>query len=159
MLLSAYAPAFLIVALRAQIVSLRIVAATLAVAGLLGLFIAVRAVLRQTVGASRITAVEPITASDVVAYLVPYALAFLVEPQPTTMDLIAYAMFVALTGVIYVRARLLRINPILMAIGYQPVRVRTESGASLDVFTRSRLLPGDELHTATLADQLRLARR
>jgi len=159
MLLSAYAPAFLIVALRTQVVGLRIAAAALAVAGLVGLLVAVRAVLRQTIGASRISAVEPISASDVVAYLFPYGFAFLVEPRPTTLDLVAYAAFVVLTGVIYVRARLLRINPILLAIGYRPVRVQTNSGATLDVFTRLLLLPGDELRTATLADQLRLARR
>ena len=70
MLLSAYAPAFLIVALRSQIVGLRIAAAALAVAGLVGLLVAVRVALRQSIGASRISAVEPISASDVVAYLV-----------------------------------------------------------------------------------------
>jgi len=60
---------------------------------------------------------------DVAAYLATYLLPFVTVFTGRWQDIVSLACFVAVLGIIYVRSRLIYINPTLALIGYHVARI------------------------------------
>jgi len=91
---------------------------------------------------------------EVAGYLVTYLLPLLTVAEPTPKDWLAYILFIALVGVIYVRTDMLHINPLLYLFGFLVFDVVLEGGQQYLVVTRRRLHPGDSIQAAPLRSYL-----
>jgi hypothetical protein len=147
---SSYAPLFLLLALRFEGRTLRLVAL---LAGLIGVADGARLVLWQPrhVGASpyRLSEVRD-HGSQVAGYLVTYLLPFLVITDPRGADLGAYALFLGIVGLIFVRSDMAEINPTLYILRRRVVQVTTEEGFSGFAVVRGAPEPGDILRAIHL---------
>ena len=117
--LSSFAPLFVLLAIRFDEAHLRIICAALAVVGAGGLWLIFRAAIKL----KSIETVTPLLlddkGADVSGYLATYLLPFLVLPNPSPADQVAYVLFLAVAGIIYVRSRMLQINPMLYLCSYR----------------------------------------
>jgi hypothetical protein len=82
---------------------------------------------------------------DVAGYVATYLLPLVVVAAPTNSDLLAYLLVFAAMGLIYVRSRLIQINPTLYFFGYRLFRVSTEDGFEGYLLTIGEPRPGDQL--------------
>lgn len=147
---SSYAALFLLLALRFDDRVLRLVTLSL---GMIGLLDGVRLVLWQPrhVGKSPYKIIEVRDhGSQVAGYLVTYLLPFLPVSDPSVSDVVAYALFLAIVGLIFVRSDMAEINPTLYLLGRRVLQVRTEEGWSGFAVVRDPLAPGDTLHAVRL---------
>jgi hypothetical protein len=94
--------------------------------------------------------------SDVAGYLATYLLPFLTVAEPDTRDVIAYILFLLVTGLIYVRSEMTQINPTLYLLGRRVVRVTTTGGWSGYVIMRTRLEPDEPIQTVSLNPEVRV---
>lgn len=124
MFLSSYAPLFLLVGLRSIDDSHAIagVAGVLVIAGAAGTFVLLNAAPSKTDEIYKLVEVEK-RDGDVAAYAATYLLPFVTVFSGKTLDVISLAAFVAFLGFIYVRSRLIYVNPVLMLLGYHLWRV------------------------------------
>jgi hypothetical protein len=148
--LGSYALLFVLLAVRFHTTWLEIACAALATIGFLDM-------LWIVFGVSRRTAQEPIrlatitdAGSDVAGYLATYLLPFLTVAEPSTRDVIAYIIFLLVTGLVYVRSEMTQINPTLYVLGRRVVRVTTDAGWSGYIVIRSSPEPGDVIQTVPL---------
>jgi hypothetical protein len=93
---------------------------------------------------------------DVGGYITAYLLPLLVVPQPTPGDLLAYMVILLVLGIIYVRSRMIQMNPLLYVLGLRLHAITTKDG--FDGYLISKEIPrvGDELHV-TRRDNILLA--
>jgi hypothetical protein len=91
---------------------------------------------------------------EVAGYLVTYLLPLLTVTTPTSSDWLAYTLFVALVGVIYVRTDMIHINPLLYLFGFRVFDVVLEGGQQYLVITRRNLVSGDSIQAAPLRSNL-----
>jgi 5-methylcytosine-specific restriction endonuclease McrA len=124
MFLSSYSPLFLLVGLRSVDDShaIAIVAGLLVIAGAAGTVLLLSAAPSKTDEIYKLVEVEK-RDGDVAAYAATYLLPFLTVFNGKTLDVISLAAFVAFLGFIYVRSRLIYVNPVLMLLGYHLWRV------------------------------------
>jgi len=122
--LSSYAPLFVLVAIRSIGTSrvLAITSAALALLGLAGTLIFLLAVREKPAGIYDLLEVEN-RDPDVAAYAATYLLPFLTVFSGTWQDLASLAGFVLILGIVYVRSRLIYINPLLSLLGFRLWRV------------------------------------
>jgi hypothetical protein len=103
--------------------------------------------------------------SDLAAYLVTYLLPFVTVFSSDWQDLASLAGFIVILGVVYVRSRLIYLNPTLALLGYQldrviPATPGTEKDATLVrwpryVLTQSRsLAPGERIRAREVTPDL-----
>lgn len=147
---SSYAPLFLLLALRLDDDIVRVIVLFLGAAGVLD---AVRLVLWQPrrIGPSPYTVREVADhGSQVAGYLVAYLLPFLAIAHPTASDLAAYALFLLIVAVIFVRSEMAEINPTLYLLGRRVVQIKTEEAWSGFAVVRGLPQPGDTLRAAHL---------
>jgi hypothetical protein len=77
--------------------------------------------------------------TDVSGYLAAYLLPFLTVADPSTTDLVAYAIFVAVAGLVYVRSGLMQINPTVYLMSRKVLRATIPvQGTTREVFVISR---------------------
>lgn len=77
--------------------------------------------------------------TDVSGYLAAYLLPFLTVAHPSTTDLVAYAIFVAVAGLVYVRTGLMQINPTVYLMSRKVLRATIPvQGTTREVFVISR---------------------
>jgi hypothetical protein len=77
--------------------------------------------------------------AEVSGYLAAYLLPFLTVAEPDSIDLITYAIFVVVAGLIYVRSGLMQINPTVYLLNRRVVRATTPvKGTTKEVFVISR---------------------
>lgn len=148
--LSSYSALFLLLALRFDDRNLRLVSLGL---GVIGLFDAVRLVLWQPkrVGASPYTiAGVSDHGSQVAGYLVSYLLPFLPITDPTMSDIVAYALFLLVVGIIFIRSDMAQINPTLYLLGRRVLQIKTDEGWSGFAVVRGLPQPGDTLRAVHL---------
>ena len=81
------------------------------------------------------TGAEPIRVADVEdagaeasGYLATYLLPFLTIASPSVRDVAAYAVFLAIGGLIYVRSEMTQVNPTLYLLGWRIAKVSTNEG-------------------------------
>jgi len=94
--------------------------------------------------------------SEVAGYLATYLLPFLTVAEPNTRDVIAYILFLLVTGLIYVRSEMTQINPTLYLLSRRVVRVTTTAGWSGYVITRTHPEPNQPIKTVTLNAEVRV---
>jgi hypothetical protein len=143
--LSSYTPAFGALALRFDSPTwLRVACAALTAAGATA-SIWFLAVMRLFTKDS--VAIETIEdrGADVAGYLATYLLPVVVLSTPTTLDVIAYAMIFAVIGIIFVRSRLVYVNPTFYVFWFRLFYVTTDHGFEGYLLTRSEPVPGDRL--------------
>ncbi|MGI8576276.1 MAG: hypothetical protein ACR2MA_13350 [Egibacteraceae bacterium] len=77
--------------------------------------------------------------ADVSGYLAAYLLPFLTVADPSATDLVAYAIFVAVAGLVYVRSGLMQINPTVYLMSRKVLRATIPvRGTTKEVFVISR---------------------
>jgi hypothetical protein len=114
-------------------------------------------------GVSSRTAAEPIRVSnvedagpEVAGYLATYLLPFLTVAQPSARDIMAYVVFLLVTGLVYVRSEMTQVNPTLYLLGRRVVRVETDQGWSGHLILRSSVRPGAIVRTVPLNPVVRV---
>lgn len=114
-------------------------------------------------GVSRRTGPDPLRLAtvkdagpEVAGYLATYLLPFLTVAEPDGRDIAAYALFVAVTGLIYVRSDMAQINPTLYLLGRRVLKVATDQDWHGYVIARSSLEPGSLLRAVPLNDSIRV---
>jgi hypothetical protein len=88
--------------------------------------------------------------ADVGGYVSAYLLPLLVVPEPTAGDLAAYVLILFVIGLVYVRSKMIQLNPLLYLVGQRLYAVTTVDGF------RGYLIQGQE---PTLGTEVRVARR
>lgn len=128
MFVSSYSPMLVVLAIRFDGATLRATCAGLAAVGLLYLAVVVGVVPRFS-SARPYTLTEVTDASaEVAGYLASYLLPFVTVASPSARDLIGYAIYGLVVGVIFVRSDLARINPALYLVGYRVASVSVKDG-------------------------------
>jgi hypothetical protein len=122
--LSSYTPLFVLIAIRSIGRSTVIVTScgALAVAGIAGTTLFLATATRKSRGDYVLLDVEN-RDGDVAGYAATYLLPFVTVFSARWQDVVSLAGFIAFLGVIYVRSRLVFINPLLAVLGYHLWRV------------------------------------
>ncbi len=122
--LSSYLPLFALVGIRSVGKSNTIAAACalLAVAAVVGTAVFLCAAYQRNTIDIYLTAVER-RDPDVAAYLATYLLPFMTVFTGRWQDVVSLAGFILVLGIVYVRSRLIYINPTLALLGYHVTRV------------------------------------
>lgn len=114
-------------------------------------------------GVSRRTGADPLRLAtvddagpEVAGYLATYLLPFLTVAEPDGRDIAAYALFLVVTGLIYVRSEMAQINPTLYLLGRKVLKVVTDQDWDGYVIARSSLKSGSVLHAVPLNDSIRV---
>jgi hypothetical protein len=134
--LSSYLPLFLLVGLRSigRSDGVAIGCGVLVAAGAVGTMLFLRTATKKSRGRYRILDVHK-RDGDVAAYAATYLLPFVTVFSGGWRDLLSLAVFILFLGVIYVRSRLIYVNPILAFFGYhlwQVIAVTAGNEASSD---------------------------
>lgn len=141
--LSSYAPAFLILAVRAVNRSCVMVAVSLSLAALsiAALLLFVYVIRKGAPYRATLEDVEPRDA-EIAAYVATYLLPFLTVFGATAQDVVALALFLFFIGVLWVNSGLIYLNPVLALGGYHVyvVRARAVGANPADTLVRSFLL-------------------
>jgi hypothetical protein len=114
--------------------------------------------------AARRLAVTPVTVvrarqrdSDAIAYVATYVVPFATLGVADWRSRAALLLFLALIAILYIRAHLFYVNPLLSIVGYRLFEVETGSDQLLLVVTRRPFLAsGAELDVRTLSDYVYL---
>jgi len=122
--LSSYSPLFLLVALRTIGTSdiLALGCGVLTFLGLVGTYLFLTTGKKKGTRNYQLAAVENHD-SDVAAYTATYLLPFLTVFSGTWQDITSLAVFVVIFGIVYVRSRLIYVNPMLSLLGFRLWRV------------------------------------
>jgi hypothetical protein len=124
MFLSSYLPLFALIGVRSIDRSDLISSSCglLIVGGAGGTFLFLRTAERKPAGIYQLLAVEN-SDGDVAAYAATYLLPFVTVFSGEWQDVLTLAGFIAFLGIIYVRSRLIYVNPVLALMGYHLWRV------------------------------------
>lgn len=122
--LSSYMPLFLLLGLRSihRSTGIAIVSGVLTVCGATGTILFLRAARKKTPGLFQLLEVEN-RDPDVAAYAATYLLPFLTVFSGEWQDYTSLGAFIVILGVIYVRSRLIYVNPVLALLGFRLWRV------------------------------------
>ena len=89
---------------------------------------------------------------DAVAYVATYLVPFAAIAATTLREQLALGFFVILIAVLYVRAGLFYVNPLLAVLGYRLFQVVTPGSATVVLIARRSFLPSDSvLHARRLS--------
>lgn len=90
---------------------------------------------------------------DALAYVATYLVPFAAVTATSARARGAFALFVVLLAILYVRAELFYMNPLLAVVGYRLFQVQTPKGASVVLITSRRFVAADStLKTRRLSD-------
>jgi hypothetical protein len=157
MFISSYAVLFALVGLRLDSGPARIIAFLVAAYGLLvalfAVFITPRAVAADP--PKTVVALED-RGAEVAGYLVAYVLPFVMAPNPSASELIAYLAFLSVVGVIYARSSLLYLNPTIYLLCKRTVALKFDSADRrwMMVITSRDLRVGDLVSVRRLSANL-----
>jgi len=152
--LSSYAPLFAMLAIRFDDARLRWVCIVLATAGLVIVVLCIVGVPRL-IGASvyRIDRVSP-AGAEAAGYLASYLLPFLTVALPTSRDLWAYGVFLIIAGIVYTRTAVIQVNPMLLILGWQILRIENSEGLNAYLVSRRSVVAGDRVRGVRLASDV-----
>lgn len=85
---------------------------------------------------------------DVLAYVATYLVPFAAVSAHSGRERTALAIFVLIVALLYVRAEVFYVNPLLAAVGYRLFQVVTPEGASVVLITRRRFVPAASVTSA-----------
>jgi hypothetical protein len=152
-----YAPLFAILAIRFDNRRLSAACAIVAVLSAASMFLILRAVGNIEPDPHEIRAITD-QGGQVAGYLATYLLPFVTVDDPSARDVIAYAAFVAVVGIVYIQAEMAQINPLLYLIGLKVYSVTTTDGWSGFLITRRQLRVGSKVLASQLENTLALER-
>lgn len=90
---------------------------------------------------------------DAIGYVATYLIPFAAMPGSEGRAKFAVMIFLAVVGVLYIRAFLFYVNPLLSLAGFRLFEIETETGRTLLVITRRMFIPANaELTVRTLSD-------
>jgi hypothetical protein len=154
--LGSYAALFTLLAIRFEVTWLEVACAVLAVIGYADMIWIVFGITRRIEHEPITPAAVSDAGSDVAGYLATYLLPFLTVAEPSVRDVVAYALFLLVTGLIYVRSEMTQINPTLYLLGRRVARVTTGDGWSGYVIMRTRPEPDEPIQTVSLNPEVRV---
>lgn len=96
---------------------------------------------------------------EALSYIVSYLLPFLALPSEEWQKFIALAVFYVLLGVLFVKADLIHINPVLLLANYRIYEVQDSMGSTRTVISKSRLVHGSELFVIDIGDSLSIEKK
>jgi hypothetical protein len=155
--ISSYSPLFALLAIRFDQLWLRLVCAGLACLGLISFVLIFRLDGKKSRGAYRIVSVTD-AGSQVAGYLASYLLPFLTVSTPSTKDIVAYSVFLAVVCSVYVKTSLLQINPILYLFRWQVFEVQDSRGFRGFVISRNRILANSDILATRFGDNVLIDR-
>jgi len=152
--LSSYAPLFLMLALRFELLWLRIACVTLGIAGIVALVLFFVASKASAIDSPRRVESVSNAGAAASAYLAGYLLPFLAVPQPTTADLLAYAVFFIVAYPVNAKTGLLQVNPLIFMLPGRSIQTLTFSGGkSYLVVALGRVRVGDEVRLQPVGNE------
>lgn len=119
--ISSYAPLWAMFALRFEAWWLRLVFASLCVLGVLVAWFLLRRN-RTALPSNQEIKIVGDGGAEVSGYLAAYLLPFLTLAAPPLLDGLAYLIFFAVAGVVYVRSGLMQVNPTIYLLGWRVAR-------------------------------------
>lgn len=157
MFVSSYAPLFVLLALRFDGATLRVVCGALALVGVVAAVWILRAQRGVTPDEYEVREARP-AGTEASAYLAGYLLPFLTVSQPSGSDLAAYVLFIVVAGVVHVRTGIIQVNPTLFCLGWTILAVTDGHGVQRYLVTRHRYVRGDTLQAVAMGDDVLLER-
>jgi hypothetical protein len=154
--LGSYALLFTLLAIRFEVTWLEIACVALAALGFLDMLWIVFGVTRRKEPEPIVPAAMSDAGSEVAGYLATYLLPFLTVSEPNTRDVVAYILFLLVTGLIYVRSEMTQINPTLYLLSRRVVRVTTTDGWSGYVIMRTHPEPNQPIKAVSLNAEVRV---
>jgi hypothetical protein len=154
--LCSYAPLFAILAIRFRTVWLEIACAALAALGLAA-GLAVIARFRRLAGQRWTATHVEDRGYEVAGYLASYLLPFVTVPEPGVRDLIGYAIFLFIAGVVYIRSGMLQVNPTLYLLGWRVMAVTVGEGWVGFALGRRTLRPGQAISVRRVTERVFIA--
>lgn len=154
---SSYAPLFLILAIRFNVTLLEITCGVLAVAGAATLGFLLHALRGLNATPYKVTSVGD-RGADVAGYLATYLLPFVMVPEPSARELVAYILFLVIVGVVYVRSNMTQVNPLLYLLGYRIAEITTIDGWNGYLVSRKPPKIGDTLLVSRMLNTVALER-
>jgi len=151
--LSAYAPLFLIFALRFERWQLWVPCAVLCVVGVVAGPLVLRAFRGVTAQALPLKTVED-RGAEVSGYLAGYIVPFVAAKDPEPGQILGYAVFILLAAVIYLRSTLVQINPTLYFFGWRVVSIQVGEGWSGHLLTKRNLPAGATIRGIRLTERV-----
>jgi hypothetical protein len=152
--LCSYAPLFAILAIRFEPIWLTLFCSAVATAGIVGGLTVLRRFRRVEAESWPLSAVTD-RGAEVAGYLASYLLPLVSVPEPSVRDLIAYGVFITVTGVLYIKSGLVRVNPTLYVLGWRLQEVQIGSGSwSGYVLSQRRIAADESLRGVRLTDRL-----
>jgi hypothetical protein len=124
LLLSAYAPLFVILAIRFQGTALKWVCGILAGVGVAHLIFVLAISPRLSAARSYPVSEVNDAGGEVAGFLPIYLLPFVAVPSPSVGDIVSYIIFAAVVAAIFIRSNLAQINPTLYLIGWRVASVQ-----------------------------------
>lgn len=157
LVLSSYSLLFALLAIRVDYVWLKWTCGGLAFLGVLSLLAVVGSALRTTRETVEIDTIRG-PGAEASAYLSAYLLPFVVSPTPTPWDLLAYAVFLIVAGVVTTRTGVVQINPLVYLVGYRVLEVTPSRGEPMLILIRGNKRKGDKITVHRLPSDVGIAR-
>jgi hypothetical protein len=146
LLLSSYAAMFIAMALRFDCPHwLRWACIGLAVIGVAATFYFLSLTKSLSHDSATLASVDD-RGADVAGYLATYLLPLVVVGAPKLNDILAYALILCVIGLVYVRSRMVQINPTFYVLGYRLFYVATDEGFAGYLLARREPEAGSRLH-------------
>lgn len=151
-----YVGLFGLLAIRFDTAWVRLACVALAVMGT-GFMLWIVLVVARRSGAEpiRVNVVED-AGAEVSGYLATYLLPFLTVAAPNVLDVVAYVIFLAIGGLIYVRSEMTQVNPTLYLLGRRVAKVSTLEGWRGYVIVRAHPEVDDVIRVVSLNSAVRV---
>jgi hypothetical protein len=92
---------------------------------------------------------------DAIGYVATYVVPFAALGVSSWQSKLALLFFIALIGLLYIRAHLFYVNPLLSAVGFRLFEVETLSGRIMLVLSRQKFMPAKStVDVQTLSDYI-----
>ena len=157
LLLSSYVPLFVVGAVRFEDGRLRVALGVLVAVGIWSLISLIRVSTRRVHPREATPTCVRDLSSEVAAYVATYLLPLMTVADPGPRDLVAYALVLAVIGVVFVNSDLVGVNPLLSLCRYRVFQVsgvrKLATGEEADtiVISRGRVVAGSTVKLANLA--------
>jgi hypothetical protein len=162
LVVSSYAPLFVLLAVRFRDPRLWISCLAAALVGLIALWYLLHRDRRASAPSFMLASVQS-AGAEAVGYLGAYLLPFLTVSSPGVRDLIAYAGFFVIAVVVHLRTAIVPVNPLLYLVGWSVYSVEStpQGGQAFKGFlvARGRVLSGETIRASRFDDSVLIGRQ
>ena len=151
--LCSYAPLFAILAIRFRSLWLAVACGAIAALGVSGGLLVLWRYRSVTSSPLTMRGIED-RGGEVAGYLATYLLPFVTVAEPGWRDVLGYALFLAVIGVVYIRSGLVQINPTLYLFGWRLFAVDIGEGWNGYVLSRRPIARGDQINGVRMTERL-----